>query len=168
MNVICFGDSNTFGSDPAKNHERHPYEARWTTRLQKLLGEGYHVIAEGMGGRTTVFDDPLLEGRNGLAILPVLLHSHRPHKSVAPVLESRVILIDHVPLGARLLAVVIAAIHATHDKDTLEILICAGSRSAVKAKTAHIETCSGGTFQIEKSSSIRRDSEAIIASALAV
>ena len=76
--ILCFGDSNTFGSDPAKNHERHPYEARWTTRLQKLLGEGYHVIAEGMGGRTTVFDDPLLEGRNGLAILPVLLHSHRP------------------------------------------------------------------------------------------
>ena len=104
----------------------------------------------------------------GVSIDFVLLHSHRPHKSVAPVLESRVILIDHVPLGARLLAVVIAAIHATHDKDTLEILICAGSRSAVKAKTAHIATCSGGTFQIEKSSSIRRDSEAIIASALAV
>ena len=76
--ILCFGDSNTFGSDPTKNHERLPYEVRWTTRLQKLLGEEYYVIVEGMGGRTTVFDDPLLEGRNGLALLPVLLHSHRP------------------------------------------------------------------------------------------
>ena len=36
-NILCFGDSNTFGSDP--HGGRHPYGVRWTGRLQQLLGD---------------------------------------------------------------------------------------------------------------------------------
>ena len=63
-NILCYGDSNTFGTDPVHGG-RHPREARWTGVLQELLGDGYRVIEEGLGGRTTVFDDALSEGRNG-------------------------------------------------------------------------------------------------------
>ncbi|MCI6887096.1 MAG: SGNH/GDSL hydrolase family protein [Lachnospiraceae bacterium] len=74
--ILCFGDSNTFGTNPAGG--RHPRHVRWTGRLQKLLGEDYYVIEEGMGGRTTVWDDPLEPNRNGLRFLPVALQSHQP------------------------------------------------------------------------------------------
>lgn len=74
--ILCFGDSNTFGTNPAGG--RHPRDVRWTGILQKLLGEDYYVIEEGMGGRTTVWDDPLEPNRNGLKLLPVALQSHQP------------------------------------------------------------------------------------------
>lgn len=74
--ILCFGDSNTFGSNPAGG--RHPRQVRWTGRLQALLGEQFYVIEEGMGGRNTLWDDPLEPGRNGLKYLPVALQSHQP------------------------------------------------------------------------------------------
>ena len=63
INILCFGDSNTFGSNPAGG--RWPLHKRWTSVLQDLLGEEFHVIEEGCGGRTTVMEDFLeqLAGR---------------------------------------------------------------------------------------------------------
>lgn len=57
---------------------RLPYERRWPTVLQKRLGTEYLVIAEGLNGRTTVFDDPLVPHRSGIAYLPMVLESHTP------------------------------------------------------------------------------------------
>lgn len=74
--ILCYGDSNTFGTNPGGG--RWDYQTRWTGRLATLLGDGYRVIEEGLGGRTTVWDDPLEPNRNGLAALPISLHSHRP------------------------------------------------------------------------------------------
>lgn len=74
--ILCYGDSNTHGSNP--HGGRHPRERRWTGRLQMLLGEGYYVIEEGMGGRTTVWDDPLEPNRCGMTALPVALQTHKP------------------------------------------------------------------------------------------
>lgn len=76
INILCFGDSNTFGTNPAGG--RHPRDVRWPGRLQALLGPDYYVIEEGMGGRTTVWDDPLEPGRCGIQMLPIALQSHRP------------------------------------------------------------------------------------------
>lgn len=76
INVLCFGDSNTNGSNPAGG--RHPRDVRWTGRLQRLLGDDWYVIEEGLGGRTTVFDNPIEPHRNGLAALPGALITHRP------------------------------------------------------------------------------------------
>ena len=75
-NILCYGDSNTFGF--TLHGGRHPYDVRWTGRLQLALGPAYRVIEEGCGGRTTVFEDPIDLGRNGRTSLPVCLASHNP------------------------------------------------------------------------------------------
>ena len=62
---------------------------RWTSILNDTLNAGlngidneereqYRVIEEGLCGRTTVFDDPLRDGRNGVKILPTILETHNP------------------------------------------------------------------------------------------
>lgn len=79
--ILCYGDSNTHGTMPMASLEdsgRYPWEVRWTGQLQALL-PGWRVLEEGLPGRTTVHDDPV-EGahRNGLTVLPAILHSHKP------------------------------------------------------------------------------------------
>ena len=75
--ILCFGDSNTYGTRP--NGGRFDEQTRWPMRLQSLLGDGYAVIEEGFGGRTTVFDDPVEGGyKSGADYLPPCLMSHNP------------------------------------------------------------------------------------------
>ncbi|HEX3017115.1 MAG TPA: SGNH/GDSL hydrolase family protein [Caproicibacter sp.] len=76
-NVLCYGDSNTYGVNPFDGG-RWPKEVRWPGVLQKGLGNEINIIEEGLGGRTTVWDDPLAEGRNGRKTLTMLLDSHKP------------------------------------------------------------------------------------------
>lgn len=76
--ILCFGDSLTYGSNPADG-TRHAFEDRWPTALEAALEGKARIIAEGLGGRTTVFDD--FSGptdRNGARILPTLLGTHTP------------------------------------------------------------------------------------------
>lgn len=75
--IVCFGDSNTWGYD-ADTGGRFGKEVRWTSRLQKLLGEDWEVIAEGLCGRTAASEDPLFEGLNGMAYIHPCLMSHSP------------------------------------------------------------------------------------------
>lgn len=76
--ILCFGDSNTYGLIP-KAGGRYPWGIRWTSILsEKLKTENYKVIEEGLCGRTTIFDDPLREGRCGTQMLPVILETHNP------------------------------------------------------------------------------------------
>ena len=79
--ILCYGDSNTWGYNPATG-ARHPYEARWPTVAAKELGEGYHLIPEGMNGRTTVQDDAIDPYTNGLEYLAPCLISHKPLDAV--------------------------------------------------------------------------------------
>ncbi len=81
--IVCFGDSNTHGycadpADCADHGDRFNEEERWTCVLQKLLGEGYLVLEEGLSGRTTVFQDPLYEGLAGIDVIYPVLMSHEP------------------------------------------------------------------------------------------
>lgn len=80
--VLCFGDSNTWGFVPesitAPFPERHPYAVRWTGILARELGSAFRVVEEGQNGRTTVHDDPFAAVRNGKAVLPAILESHKP------------------------------------------------------------------------------------------
>ena len=77
LNILCFGDSNTWGSDPADG-SRFGHSVRWPGVLRAALGNGYHVIEEGLGGRTAFSDDPAEPGRNGSAYLLPCLWTHRP------------------------------------------------------------------------------------------
>jgi lysophospholipase L1-like esterase len=80
--ILLYGDSNTFGTMPMPALSADgifPKDVRWGGVLAAGLGDGYDVVVEGLGGRTSAFDDPI-EGdyRNGLRILPAILMSHRP------------------------------------------------------------------------------------------
>lgn len=51
--IIFYGDSNTYGYDPADPYRQmFPYDARWTTIVSKNLKDHFQVLAEGMNGRT--------------------------------------------------------------------------------------------------------------------
>ncbi len=56
--VLCYGDSNTYGRDPLTT-KRFKRNVRWPGVLQNTLGSNYHIIEEGLNGRTTVWDDPV-------------------------------------------------------------------------------------------------------------
>ncbi len=76
--ILCYGDSNTWGSDP-ETGDRFPEDTRWPGVVRRTLGDGYHVIEEGLPGRTTVREDPIEgEHKNGRAYLRPCLESHRP------------------------------------------------------------------------------------------
>ncbi|MFZ9859978.1 MAG: SGNH/GDSL hydrolase family protein [Gemmataceae bacterium] len=75
--ILCYGDSNTWGYIPGTGN-RYPRQVRWTGVLQNLLGEKFHVIEEGLNGRTTVMDDPTRIAKNGLPYLRPCLDSHAP------------------------------------------------------------------------------------------
>lgn len=77
--ILCYGDSITWGSDPARGGQRHLRENRWPEVMRADLGPGYHVMAEGLRGRTTAFDTDLADcDRNGAAVLPTILYTHAP------------------------------------------------------------------------------------------
>ena len=66
--ILCYGDSNTWGYN-AETGDRFPDNVRWTGVLQNLLGPAFRVLEEGQPGRTTVWDDPIEEHRNGKTAL---------------------------------------------------------------------------------------------------
>jgi lysophospholipase L1-like esterase len=76
-NILCFGDSNTWGYEPLVAR-RYPTDVRWTGVLQKSLGSDYRVIEEGLNGRTTFISEDERPLRSGSDVLPILLESHRP------------------------------------------------------------------------------------------
>ncbi|MGX9355531.1 GDSL-type esterase/lipase family protein [Roseobacteraceae bacterium S113] len=77
QSVLCFGDSLTWGHDPATGG-RHAYEDRWPSVLAEGL-PGVNVIAEGLRGRSTCRDNGAAPcDYNGARALPMILHSHAP------------------------------------------------------------------------------------------
>jgi lysophospholipase L1-like esterase len=75
--IVAFGDSNTWGHDPASG-TRLSADARWPGVMAAALGPTHRVIEEGLSGRTTVFDDPIEPQRRGADYLPPCLRSHAP------------------------------------------------------------------------------------------
>lgn len=75
--IVCYGDSNTYGYNTTTGG-RFDETKRYPRLLAALLGEDYHIVEEGLCGRTCVIDDPDIEGRNGLTYLSPCLMSHRP------------------------------------------------------------------------------------------
>lgn len=54
--ILCFGDSNTNGLVPGTTR-RYEWQDRWTGIVQEEIEEkSYHIIEEGLCGRTTIFD----------------------------------------------------------------------------------------------------------------
>ena len=79
ITILCYGDSNTYGKRPDGTNDRHAADVRWTGQLQKHLGDGYHIIEEGLSSRPqTNLEFSKKPGRNGRSYLAPCLHSHTP------------------------------------------------------------------------------------------
>lgn len=80
-NILCYGDSNTWGCIPLEGPEparRFPPDTRWPGVMRRELGDGYWIVEAGLNGRTTVWDDPLELHRNGRKLLLPTLLTHQP------------------------------------------------------------------------------------------
>lgn len=81
--ILCYGDSNTWGYVPninpaSKYMLRYSRNERWPGVLQKLLGEDYYIVEEGLNGRTTNLDYHIPPNRNGKTYLSPCLYSQAP------------------------------------------------------------------------------------------
>ena len=76
--VLCYGDSLTWGAD-GETGERFAAADCWPNVLAVGLGGGVNVIADGLRGRTTAYDEFLADcDRNGARLLPTVLYTHAP------------------------------------------------------------------------------------------
>ena len=75
-NILCFGDSNTYGLIPYGG--RLDDHTRWTRVLARLLGDGYWIHEEGLSGRTICQEHPDWPHRNAMEHIEVCLETHEP------------------------------------------------------------------------------------------
>jgi hypothetical protein len=89
----AYGGGPTRGwvpSDPVVPTTRHDDEDRRTTVMADELGDGYELVVEGPGGRTTDIDDPNEPKLNGADYLPAaLLRRRRWPRRPVPMASSR-------------------------------------------------------------------------------
>lgn len=85
--ILCYGDSNTYGYDPADGL-RYEEDIRWPGVLRQLMGEAYRIVEEGCNGRTAVFTPADEEWKNGQTHLKACLNSHKPIDAVVLMLGS--------------------------------------------------------------------------------
>jgi len=155
--ILAYGDSITYGANPVPGGSRHAYEDRWPGALEARLAGKARVIAEGLGGRTTVHDDWFADAdRNGARLLPTLLRSHSPLDLVIIMLGTN----DLKPFlgatameaanGARRLVQIVRAHAAAERQETPKIILVAPPQIAA---TKHPEMLLhfGGQAAIEQS-----------------
>lgn len=80
--ILCFGDSNTYGTIPYElgyiERRRYSLLERWTWILQQELWNEYEIIEEWRGWRIIYNDREEDETKNGALFLEWLLHTHWP------------------------------------------------------------------------------------------
>ena len=80
--LLTFGDSNTHGTRPILaegDYGRFDAKARWPCVAKEALGDKWILIEEGLPGRTTCFEDPIMGSfMNGWTGLRIALSTHGP------------------------------------------------------------------------------------------
>lgn len=80
--LMTFGDSNTHGTPPITErglYARYDAATRWPTRATAQLGPEWSLVEEGLPGRSTCFDDPVMGSHmNAVIGLRIALNSHGP------------------------------------------------------------------------------------------
>ena len=78
--ILCFGDSNTWGYAPGMNGiPRYDEDTRWTSLLQKKLGDAYNIIEFGLCGCTSGFANKVhCVNANGRDLYPSTLFASLP------------------------------------------------------------------------------------------
>ena len=83
IKILAYGDSNTWGEIPLSG-EQHSENDIWTYQLQKMLGDNYLVINEGLPGRTATDISNISKklerdyAQNGFIHFARILESHLP------------------------------------------------------------------------------------------
>ena len=83
-NILCFGDSNKWGFvagefEPETLHmKRYFILERWPGLLRDILSADYHIIEEGLNGRTTNVEYLDFSVRNGTSYILPCLYSYCP------------------------------------------------------------------------------------------
>lgn len=85
--VLCYGDSNTWGSSP-EQLPRYEFNERWPGIVQNIFGEKVHIYENGLYGRTTGFNDDVEEGRNGKSGFRQIMEMYSPLDIVVIMLGS--------------------------------------------------------------------------------
>ena len=146
--VLCFGDSNTWGCPPdGHGEERFRRDVRWPGVLQRLLGNEYYVVEEGLNGRTATLEHPWVEGRSGRTYLLPCCRSHAPLDLVIIYLGTND-LADHYRLSAVQIAEscaslvrVVRAAECGRDGGTPQVLlVCPPPIRATGPNAAEFET----------------------------
>ena len=82
--ILIFGDSNTWGYDSARYipeadaFQRMTETERWPALVRNSLGPDYQITEDALNGRTVVWDDPYMPGRNGLKSPKIALDAQAP------------------------------------------------------------------------------------------
>lgn len=83
--ILIYGDSNTFGCNPAASDGKDPNENlryekenRWPNILKDILGSKYEIVDEGLPGRTAALDEPFKPFRKGINTFVAIAQSHYP------------------------------------------------------------------------------------------
>lgn len=80
QHVLLYSDSLSWGIVPG-SRVRLPFSARWAGVMEHGLharGQDVRIIEDCLNGRTTVLDDPVRPGRNGLHGLAQRIEAHSP------------------------------------------------------------------------------------------
>ncbi|WP_417698818.1 GDSL-type esterase/lipase family protein [Pseudoalteromonas lipolytica] len=75
MNILCFGDSNTYGISPVDGKRFNDNE-RWPSLLGIKLGAGYQVIEAGQPNRTLTNEPPFSGDKLGVKYLEPYLRAY--------------------------------------------------------------------------------------------
>jgi lysophospholipase L1-like esterase len=102
INILCYGDSNTWGNIAGSRKmdlmlaKRFDRDTRWTGILQQKLGNKFYVIEAGLNGRNTSFNEVRFKrpSRNGLETLPLILEMNYPLNLVIIMLGTNDSLVD--------------------------------------------------------------------------
>lgn len=70
--IVCFGDSNTYGFNP-RNGKRYDENTRWSGILKQKLKEKFSVIEAGCNNRTCYSINPDSDELTGFKVLPKYL-----------------------------------------------------------------------------------------------
>ena len=85
--ILIYGDSNTHGYRSSDGLRYEKYQ-RWTGVCQERTAGWAEILEEGLNGRTTHFNEPFLEFRNGLDYIQPCIRTHLPLDMVCVMLGS--------------------------------------------------------------------------------
>ncbi len=125
MNILCFGDSNTFGISPVDGKRLAECE-RWPGMLVELLGSDRLVIEAGQPNRTLVNNPPFDGDKSGIKYLKPYLEVHTVDIVIIQLgtndLKARFAL-SAIDIGKALEKLVLAIKAFYHDKAQPKIII---------------------------------------------